>query len=46
MVGAIAKSEERADDLASLLCMIANGAMTGEQVMAVNKARQRLLLDK
>lgn len=43
MVGVVAESEESAGDLGSLLGIAFNGVVTAEQVVAVNKARQRSL---
>lgn len=42
MFGLVARTEEDANGLGSLVGFIGSGAMTAEQVMAVKKAHQRL----
>jgi hypothetical protein len=41
MFGLVTKAEGNSKDLGNLLGLIGTGAITAEQVMAVNKARQR-----
>lgn len=41
MLGLVAKTEEDANSLGRLVGLIGSGAITAEQVVAINKARQR-----